>query len=197
MKARLRGRTRRPPDLTSLFDVLFIVVFVALIRAADSEQKLAEAKKPPPPKPVLPQPAGPPPDIAVLQKRALADLQADLAARSPVVIRISAKNRIEAIEGDGKVHALDTPLLEESGNPSIRLQYLGHRSADLRLCALAALRLGVTDLKKHVVIIAPALPREERLSSLNEGILIDVDRCLREQRGEAVIVEPVPAEPKP
>jgi hypothetical protein len=196
VKARLRGRTRRPPDLTSLFDVLFIVVFVALIRAAAAEQALAEAQKPPPPKPVPPQPAPPPPDIVALQKRALADLQADLAARSPVVIRISAQNRIEAIEGDGNVHTLDTPLLEESADPAIRLQYLGHRSADLRLCAIAAVRLGVTDLKRHVVIIAPMLPRDERLSSLNEGLLTDLDRCLREQRGEAVIVEPVP-EPSP
>lgn len=196
MKAKLRGRVRRPPDLTSLFDVLFIVVFVALIRAAAAEQAVAEAKKPPPPKPVPPQPVAPPPDIAVLQKRALADIQADLAARSPVVIRISPKNRIEAIEGDGKVHTLDTPLLEESADPAIRLQYLGHRSADLRLCAIAAVRLGVTDLKRHVVIIAPTLPRDERLSSLNEGLLTDVDRCQREQRGEAVIVEPVP-EPTP
>ncbi|HET7502744.1 MAG TPA: hypothetical protein VFK02_17100 [Kofleriaceae bacterium] len=31
---RARRHVRRPPDLTSLFDVLFIVVFAALIRAA-------------------------------------------------------------------------------------------------------------------------------------------------------------------
>jgi len=91
---------------------------------------------------------------------------------------------------------MDTPLLEQSTDPAIRLRYLGNRSVDLRLCRIAAVRLGVEDLKRHVVIIAPALPRDERLSSLNEGLLADLDRCLREQRGEAVIVEPEP-EPKP
>ncbi|MEJ7597878.1 MAG: hypothetical protein WKG01_08225 [Kofleriaceae bacterium] len=192
MKARLRGRVRKPPDLTSLFDVLFIVVFVALIRAAAAQQAVAAATAPKLTVPQPPRPPPPPPELAALQQRALAELQADLAARSPVVIRISVTNTIEAIEGDGKVHRLDTPLLEQNVDPTVRLQYLGDRSADLRLCAVAALRLGVPDLSRHIVIISPAVPRDDRLTPINKGLDTDVARCLVDQRGQAAIVEPAP-----
>ena len=108
------------------------------------------------------------------------------------MIRISETNAIESVEGDGKVHQLDTPLLEQNVDPTIRLQYLGDRSADLRLCAIAALRLGVADLSRYIVIISPAVPRDQRLTPVNKGLDTDVARCLLEQRGQAAIVEPAP-----
>ena len=84
---RSRRHVRVPPDLTSLFDVLFIVIFAALIRAAAVEKAAAQAAVPPP------KPAPPPPVKLAhqqLQAAALADLGKQLAARPYVVVRISA-----------------------------------------------------------------------------------------------------------
>ncbi len=44
----MRRRSLRPPDLTSLFDVLFILVFVSLVNAGINKQAVdrAEARAP-------------------------------------------------------------------------------------------------------------------------------------------------------
>lgn len=191
---------RRPPDLTSLFDVLFIVVFVALIRAAAAEQALAKATEPPPkPAPVVPVPAPLAADIATLRTRAVANLHEDIDARTPIVIRIAAKPvqstdpdasldaRIEAIEVGGKRIALDTPLLER--DPRVNIAYLGDRSAELRLCKIAMTRANLPDLGKHFVIVAPTLPLRELPRALTEGLNADVARC-SDLRGLASLVDP-------
>src|SRR5690348_4424915 len=78
---RSRRHARMPPDLTSLFDVLFIVVFAALIRAAAAEHAAAHPPQPPTPAaPVVP------PAAAALRQRALSELSADLAGRTPLVV---------------------------------------------------------------------------------------------------------------
>ena len=98
MRSRRRGQ--KPPDLTSLFDVLFIVVFVALIRAAAAEHEVAEAAKDKePPKPVVPPKPPLPVDVSKLQSQALKNVTAELAGRQPLVIRISDKGVITAEEG--------------------------------------------------------------------------------------------------
>jgi len=183
---RIRRRVRRPPDLTSLFDVLFIVVFVALIRAAAAQKAEADAKRPPP----VPVRTQPPPDVAALHQRALANLGAELAARTPLVIRIGATHVIEQIEVDGRVLPLDVPLLEETRDPDVPLAYLGDRSSALQLCALAATHLGVHDLAKYLVIVSPAQPFAQLPVVLVEGLHHDFDRCLIEQRGLATLVSP-------
>jgi len=187
---KIRRRVRRPPDLTSLFDVLFIVVFVALIRAAAAQKAEAEAKRPPPPPPTKPQPPAPPPDVAALRERALANLGAELAARTPLVIRISAGNVVEQLEADGRQVALDVPLLEETRDPDVPLAYLGDRSAALQLCAVAATHLGTPDLSHYLVIVAPARSLSDLPVVLVEGLHHDFDRCLIDQRGLATLVSP-------
>jgi hypothetical protein len=189
MRARVRRHVRRPPDLTSLFDVLFIVVFVALIRAAAAQQALAAATAVPP-RPVVPVPPPPPPDVAALRTRALASIQADLAGRTPLVIRISATGTVEALEAGGKRTPLDVPLLEHSPDPDTLVAYLGDRSAELRVCRVAAVHLAVADLARHLVIIAPARPLADLPHALFEGLHRDLDRCLAEQHGLATIVDP-------
>lgn len=183
---RARRHARRPPDLTSLFDVLFIVVFAALIRAAAVEQAAAPAPAPP----AAPSAPIPPPDIAALRERALADLHADLAARTPVVVRITKDSTIEALEVAGRRIALDAPLLEHDPDPDIAVAYLGDRSADLRICRLAAVHLGTTDLARYLVIIAPALPLADLQHALYDGLHRDLDRCSTDQRGLAALVDP-------
>jgi hypothetical protein len=183
---RIRRRVRRPPDLTSLFDVLFIVVFVALIYGATAQRAAEEATRP---KPRAAEPPAPPAKVAVLQKQALAAISNDLASYTPVVVRVSETGVVTAIEGE-RVIKLDAPLLEASLDPDLEQSYLPDRAADLRLCKLVALHLKLTDLSKHLVIVAPAVGRARRTIGLNEGLDRDVGRCMTEQHAIASIVEP-------
>lgn len=189
---RSRRAARRPPDLTSLFDVLFIVVFAALIRAAAVQHAAAPA-----PTPAAPAPPAPPPEVAELRQRALAALANDLAARTPLVVRISRDATIEAIEVAGRRVPLDAPLLERSADPDAVVTYLGERSADLRICRLAALHLGVAQLSQYLVIMAPAIPLADLPHALYDGLHRDVDRCLAEQHGLAALVDPAAVTPAP
>ncbi len=191
---RARRHAYRRPDLTSLFDVLFIIIFASLIRAAAAEKAAADALAPPP-VPAMPAQPAPPPDIAALRTRALADLDRQLATRTPLVIRISAHGVVEAIEADGRRIALDVPLLEHSPDPDVAIAYLGDRSAELRLCRVAAIHLAVTELASYLVIVAPAIPLADLPHALHEGLHRDLDRCFAEQRGLATIVDPAALTP--
>lgn len=183
-----RRRIHKAPDLTSLLDVLFILIFATLIRTAAMQN--AEAKQAPPPKPVVPTVPTAPPAVAALRTRALANFDQQLASRTPLVIRVSAKGVIETVEADGKTIALDVPLLEHNPDPDIGVAYLGERSAELRLCRVAALHLQATSLAGYLVIIAPAIPLADLPHALYQGLHRDLDRCLAEQHGLATIVDP-------
>lgn len=173
---RRRARRQPPPDLTSLFDVLFIVIFAALIRAAAVQAVAAPKPKAPPP----------PLDPASLRARAIADV----ATRPAIIVRISAAGTISALEADGKVTPLDVPLLEHSPDPDVALAYLGDRSGELRACRIAALHLGAADLARYLVIFAPAQRLADLPHALFDGLHRDVDRCLADQHGLAVIIDP-------
>ena len=184
-----RGRrhVRVPPDLTSLFDVLFIVIFAALIRAAAVQQVAAQPPpKQPPPKPL---------DPASLHAKALATVAAELAERPAILVRISEAGTITAIEVGGKATALDAPLLEHSPDPDIAIAYLGDRTAELRVCRVVQLHVAEAAAANALVILAPAQRLADLPHALFEGLRRDVDRCLTEQRLLAMIVEPDTAAP--
>jgi hypothetical protein len=187
VNVRTRRYVRRPPDLTSLFDVLFIVVFVALIRAAAAQSASAE---PPKPRPVAPTPTPPPPEIAALRAAALANLQTDLESRTSVVVRISPEGAVTGLELGADKRVLDVPLLEHSVDPDAAIAYLGDRSAELRVCRIVAVHLGVPDLAKHLVIISPTSPLADLKRALHRGLHEDLLRCLADQHGIATIVDP-------
>ena len=181
-------RTRRrhvPPDLTSLFDVLFIVIFAALIRAAAAQHAVAVAAP-------SPTPAAPPKrlDPASLHARAITTIDRDLAARDTVIARIRPDGTLVALETRDKATTLDVPLLEHSADPDVAIAYLGERSAELRICRIVALHLGVSELTGKLVIIAPERKLADLPHALFDGLRRDVDRCLTEQHGLAVVVEP-------
>jgi hypothetical protein len=181
---RVRRHVRRPPDLTSLFDVLFIIVFAALIRAAAVERAAAPA--PAPPRPAVP---AAPPAVAALRQRALADLDAALAARTPLVVRVTRDGTIDALEVDGKRVALVVPLLEPSPDPALRVTYASDRSAERQVCRIAARQLGAADLARYLVIVAPAVERDDLPEALLEGLEHDLGSCV-EQHGIATLVYP-------
>jgi hypothetical protein len=160
-----RVRRQPPPDLTSLFDVLFIVIFAALIRAA-AAQHAAEAKP-------LPLPPPKPLDPASLQARA----GAQVASRPNVIVRVTA---------DGHVtEPVVASLLEPSADPDVAVSYRGD------VCGLLHVHDPTLDLTRSLVIIAPAARLADLPHALYEGLRRDVDRCLQDQHGLAVIVEPV------
>ena len=183
---RARRHVRVPPDLTSLFDVLFIVIFAALIRAAAVEQAAAQAATPP-----VPKPQPPPVELANadLQAAALADLGQQLAARPYVVVRVS-KGAIKSLELGDNITTLDTPLLEHSPDPDVSIAYLGDRAAELRICRVIQVQVGVPDLAQYLVIIAPDQHLPDLPHALYEGLRRDIDRCLADQQALAVLVDP-------
>lgn len=184
MSRRARRHVRVPPDLTSLFDVLFIVIFVVLIRAAAVQNAAAQAAKPAPAPPSVPLAP------SALHVKALAQLEQQLAARPVVIVRIAADGKLTALELGGRRVPLDLPLLEQSRDPDVALSYLGERSAELRVCRQTVLQLGLTDLAGHLVIFAPDVRNADLPHALYEGLRRDVERCQTEQRGLAVVVEP-------
>jgi hypothetical protein len=192
----MRSRRRfvhAPPDLTSLFDVLFILIFAALIRTA-AVQQAAATPAPPPAKPTLP-----PVQLAnaQLHAAALADLGKQLSSRPFVVVRIAGKGSITGLELGDKPIALDTPLLEHNPDPDVDVAYLGDRAAELRICRLIAVQLGVTDLARYLVILAPDVNLPDLPHALYEGLRRDIDRCLADQQALAVLVDPsVQAKPQ-
>lgn len=182
---RRRRHVRVPPDLTSLFDVLFIVIFAVLIRGAALQQAAAKTAEPP-----TPGPPPPPQPASALKAKALAQLDAQLAARPTVIARISKAGTLTMLESGDKRIPLDVPLLEHSPDPDIALMYLGDRSAELRVCKLVALHVQIADLADHLVIIAPDARSADLPHALYTGVRRDVERCQIEQRGLAVVVEP-------
>ena len=192
MKSR-RRYVHAGPDLTSLFDVLFILVFAALIRTAAVQQAAAAATAQPPPAPAPARPVEPPAAklaSAQLHAAALANFGQQLAARPYVVVRVAAAGTLTGLEVDNQVTKLDTPLLEHSPDPDVAVAYLGERAAELRVCRVIAVQLGLPDLSRYLVIIAPDQHLADLPHALYEGLRRDIDRCLSDQHALAVLVDP-------
>lgn len=212
---------RRPrvrySELTSLLDVLFIVVFAALVQASGlvaqarrTPDKPTEvnATQAPPARPVASPPdGGAAPDAAVarkvtvredtetLRRRAAASVVAASSRSGRVVrVRVSAEGRITSltVETGGKTRSVsvDLPLLERVPDPNVGVAYLGHKSAAQRVCTAVRRALGWRTLRDALVILQPALPLSMLQVALVEGLRADQNRCYPEERGLAVIVDP-------
>jgi hypothetical protein len=179
-----RRRQARGPDLTSLIDVLFILVFAALIQTAGPEAEEVEAA---PPEPAIPPDAGveAAPDAGAPEVST-----AELAGRAVVLARVDRAGVLTRLEVGGAPIAVGVPLVEPSPDPDVVLAYAGDRSPDLRVCRIAALRLGVADLSAHVVVVTTERPLEELSYALAGGLRRDVARCLADQAGLAILVDP-------
>ena len=179
-------RAIRPPDLTSLFDVLFLFVFVSLVNAgmsrreADAVAHAATVAPPAPPKP--------PAAMTELRTQALHVL----GDRVEVVARVSKAGALTEIQLVDRTIASGAPLVERVADPDVGVRYLGETNPDLRVCRQIARALGAADLRGYLVVIAPEAPLAQLAHALVDGLRADEDRCLTEDRGVAVIVEPTP-----
>jgi hypothetical protein len=184
-------RTIRPPDLTSLVDVMFILVFAALIRSAAIEP--AESAPAPPPAPLPePGPPAPPPTYTAVRDQAMATLRADLEARPAVVARVSKDGVLTALELADRTIARGLPLLERVADANVALAYLGDRSPELRICKVVARDLGVTRLDDQIVAITPDVPIADLPVALVAGLRTDVERCLVDTGAIGVLVDATP-----
>jgi hypothetical protein len=204
---RRRRQGAPAPNLTSLLDVLFILVFASLVHAASRAGGDDEAAAPPddaPPAPEAPPPPPPPPELAALRDHALAELRADLAGRPSVVVRIAADGVVTALELADRRIPVGVPLLEPVADADVELVYRGDRTAALRVCSIAALRLAVADLDDFLIVITTERTRLQLPVALNDGLRRDAERCLVDQRGIAVVIDPaalgtpsIPDQPPP
>ncbi len=200
--------------LTSLLDVMFILVFASLIHSAALEKKHSEAATIPKPAPVpVTKPAVQAPtapvdpavqaarDAEALRRAAVAQLVTGLEGRSPVVARIGRDGVLRALDrvSDGRVVTapLGLPLVERVPDPDVGLVYLGERPDGPHLCSLLRLHLGARDLSDTMIIVAPDVPLAQLSVALARGLQRDAERCLADQRGIAVIVDPRAAPPAP
>jgi hypothetical protein len=181
--------------LTSLLDVMFILVFASLIYSAGLEARAREAEAAEKKEPVEPLPTPPGQvDPEALRKVAMAEILAGLESRSPVVARVGQDGKLRQLErrvdGQPTVTAVELPLVEKVPDPDVALVYLGERSPDLRLCSLVRLQLGAPDLSGHIVIVALDLPLDRMSIALARGLQRDAERCTADQRGVAVLLDP-------
>jgi hypothetical protein len=180
-------RAIRPPDLTSLFDVLFLFVFVSLVNAGMSRRAadVAEAKAATPPPAPKPPPA--------LHDAAIAQL----GARPEAIVHVTAAGVIDRIELADRAIASDVSLVERVADPDVGLTYRGERDRDLRVCGVVARAVDARDLHGMLVVIAPAAATASLPHALVDGLRADEARCTADTGAIAVIVEPQPPPPAP
>jgi hypothetical protein len=181
-------RAIRPPDLTSLFDVLFLFVFVSLVNAGMSRREADAVAHPAVKAPAAPVVKPPPPDLKGLRDQALAHL----GDRIEVVARVSRAGALTELQLVDRTIASGVPLVERVADPDVGVRYLGEANPDLRVCRVIARALGATDLRGYLIVISPEAPLGALAHALVDGLRADEDRCLTEDRGVAVIVEPTP-----
>lgn len=185
-------------SLTSLLDVLFIIVFASLVqstargeeRVVTAEEAAAAAAEKDAEKEQQAVAPAAPAALAALREAAVSATTRHVETAPLVAVRVSAGGSIVDVEWAGERRALGLPLLERVPDPDIAVAYLGDRAPALRLCGVVAHELRVADLTGHVVVISPAVPLGELSVALVAGLRRDVTRCQIEQQAMAVIVEP-------
>jgi hypothetical protein len=184
-----RRRSNKPPDLTSLFDVLFLFVFVALVNAGAARKAADDAEA----KAATPPPAPVRTDLIGLRDRALARL----GERTEAVARVSRAGALVAVELPARTIAIGAALVEPVADPDVGVAYVGERDPALHLCRRIATAIGAADLHDYLVIVAPEVARAELTVALASGLTRDADRCLIEDRGVAVVLDPAALAPAP
>lgn len=200
-----------PQSLTSLVDVLFILVFAALVQRAAAS---APAPESPSPAATAPPTWVPPRPLAELRAAAEAELASSLREQPVIVARISARGVLTSLEvapgASGALAGLVAPgaapsagaapgvaaaqrialelaLIERVADPDIAVAYLGARDPAHRICNAAAARLG--SLARSLVIFSVDAPLSELMLALAAGLRRDVDHCLIEHRAAAVLLD--------
>ncbi|MEZ4361161.1 MAG: hypothetical protein R3B48_13330 [Kofleriaceae bacterium] len=191
-----------PSSLTSLVDVLFILVFAALVQRAAASASSSAALPAPVVAPIGPPASArwqPPPANEELRQRAIRELAAAMQGRPAVIARVTARGVLTSLElaqsaGDappapGARLALELPLLERVEDPDIAVGYLGDRDATRRICALIAARLPEALAESALVVIAVDESLRDLMIALVGGLRRDVERCGHDHGAAAVLLD--------
>ncbi len=206
-----------PSSLTSLVDVLFILVFAALVqRASAAKEATAEdgdaaevtvtgaavgAKGP------GGQGAAVAAQREALRQAAISTLAAELEERPAIIARVARSGVLTKLEapglggaegGDGGL-TVELPLIEPVSDPDVAVGYVGDRDPAKRICAVIAARLGAAGggasagstptLERSLVVIAVDAPVSELMVALVGGLRRDVAHCLSAHRTAAVLLD--------
>jgi hypothetical protein len=205
-----------PSSLTSLVDVLFILVFAALVQRASAatgaqldgapEVKATGAAVGAPVAQAAPRPA----HSEALRRAAISTLATELEERPAIIARVAKSGVLTKLEAPGLASAdaaagagggsgegglvLELPLVEPVSDPDVAIGYVGDRDASKRLCAVIASRLAAAGsavaLERSLVVIAVDTPVRELTVALVGGLRRDVADCLAVHRAAAVLLDP-------
>lgn len=130
-------------------------------------------------------------------QQAVTNLTLGLKQRGVVYAKVSATGVVTTVDraraGEAVHLGLGAPLLERVPDPDVALAYLGDRAPELRVCAIVKERLGTDDLAGTLVVILPEVALAELPVALVRGLERDQQRCLDDQGGIAVLVDPAAA----
>ncbi|MBI4957243.1 MAG: hypothetical protein HY908_34850 [Myxococcales bacterium] len=198
---------RRPAELTSLLDVLFIISFAALIQvgaterdpAATTGHDQADAGAPPADAGADAAADAAPPDVSAesaalaLAARLVAAIQTD----ELVLVVVSGAGEIVALERRGDpAQAPGIPLVRSSPDSDVKLEYLGDTSPELRLCPLVRRRVDPEGrLGRLLIVVSTTRPLGELPFTLANGIRTDVKQCLEDANGVALLIDPSKLDP--
>jgi len=211
---------KRIPELTSLLDTLFILVFAALIQAragsegeaAAEEQRAEEAAAEEAPADAAADAGGADdagaaaPDAGAEAVAARAERERIARATARFVGAIRNQGTIlVVVSGEGYIASItqQTPeetlppeelkikLLRDSEDPDVRLVYRGHEGKENRVCEVARRELALEpDLGRAVVIITTDRPLADLPYSLVTGLADDAAGCFDDANGLGILVDP-------
>jgi hypothetical protein len=182
--------------MTSLLDVLFILVFAALTYAVQARNAAGKATQttPRPSQSLSPLEPSPTPEVLEARRkhqRAIDTLLSQVRSLSPVHVGVSATGVIERIGDGDEVNGSVTeiPLVAPAADPNVRLIYLGNAQPARRVCNVVAAQLPGRTLANTLVIIELSGPVTELPVALVNGLRQDQERCAREHAATAVLLE--------
>lgn len=176
-------RRQRYSSLTSLVDVLFILLFASLVQQRRLAANPAHAE------PALEaEPAeAAPPDAGALPPAADSESPADPhAAARAIAGRLDTKEVVfVAVNNDGDIFSVESgdqtlevhlPLLRQTDDTRV-VVYDADENAQARLCRVVASVLGRPDLDGNLVLVTTARPIRELSYALVRGLRHDVSAC--------------------
>lgn len=177
-----RRRAPASGSLTSLLDVLFILVFAALVQASTRPTPARATAAPTPPPTVAP------PDA--VRATATAILTDQLAHAPIAVVRLRADGVLLEVDGGDGPRGMGAPLLVTDPDRDVGVRYAADLDPSLGLCPRVTRALATTSLAGWVIAIAPAVSRAELPVALVTGLERDAARCQRDHGATPVLVEP-------
>lgn len=184
------GRRRfAASQLTSLVDVLFILLFASLVQQRRSAQA-ADVVSPTPLEdpPAAPADAGvadaaPPPADPHAAARAVA---AQLETDTVILVAVDRTGTVVSIENGGETFAVDHPLLRATVDQRV-VTYNATERPDERVCKLVAKTVGV-DIAGSLVLVTTEEALRDMPYALVRGLRDDAARCIDDAGAYALII---------